>query len=298
MEISLITIQNIFSDSNLLVGVIVLCYGGFTWLFKKHIENDYARKLVELKQCIQYEYSEKLESYKTELNSKIEVIRHDNNVSHLRTSLFFDHQRSAFADLIMKMAEVNDEWWRCYDPDDGEFRVPVPKNGKKQFEKLLNTHQLFLDDECNIPLSMVCNAYSRSLPFINSSDPESEEIQPDSYDVARYVDYLQPRIASIFRSKIGITENDNCLLEVVILQAMELFNKLHIAKDYIPSKLRTTNKTPSELVFIGVTHINELEHTLCSLDEYLDQDTRWLQYHIQIKQTLRVLKKENKKLTN
>ena len=48
-----------------------------------------------LKQSIHHEYAEKLESYKTELNSKVEGIKHENQVSRLRTSLFFDHQRDA-----------------------------------------------------------------------------------------------------------------------------------------------------------------------------------------------------------
>lgn len=39
-----------------------------------------------LKQSIRHEYAEKLENYKTELNSKIEGIKHENQVSQLRTS--------------------------------------------------------------------------------------------------------------------------------------------------------------------------------------------------------------------
>jgi len=66
-----------------------------------------------LKQSVQHEYAEKLESYKTELNSKVEGIRHENQVSQLRTSLFFDHQRDAFAALITKIAQINTEVVCC-----------------------------------------------------------------------------------------------------------------------------------------------------------------------------------------
>ncbi|MFQ2037382.1 hypothetical protein [Aeromonas veronii] len=107
-----------------------------------------------LKQSIQHEYAEKLESYKTELNSKIEGIKHENQVSQLRTSLFFDHQRDAFAALITKIAEINREWMTHYDPNEGLYE-PVPSSGYREFESLLYQHQLFLDEECLMALSLV-----------------------------------------------------------------------------------------------------------------------------------------------
>src|SRR5690606_13613169 len=99
-----------------------------------------------LKQSIQHEYAEKLESYKTELNSKVEGIKHDNQVAQHRTSLFLDHQQNAFAALIAKIAQNNTEWAAHYEPDEGLYE-PVPSSGRREFEGLLYQDQLFLDEE-------------------------------------------------------------------------------------------------------------------------------------------------------
>jgi len=54
------------------------------WLFRNWISE-------RLKQSIGFEYAQKLEGYRTEMNAKIEGIRHENQINQLRTSLFFDH---------------------------------------------------------------------------------------------------------------------------------------------------------------------------------------------------------------
>jgi len=41
-----------------------------------------------LKQSIQHEYSQKLETHKAELNTRIQALRHENQMQQLRTSLF------------------------------------------------------------------------------------------------------------------------------------------------------------------------------------------------------------------
>jgi len=56
----------------------------FVWLLRGWISE-------RLKQSIQHQYSQKLETHKAELNKRIQGIQHENQLRQLRTSLFFDH---------------------------------------------------------------------------------------------------------------------------------------------------------------------------------------------------------------
>ncbi len=228
------------------------------WLLKGWISE-------RLKQSIQHEYAEKLESYKTELNSKIEAIKHDNQVSQLRTSLFFDHQRNAYAALIKKIAQLNDEWMKGYDPEEGLY-TPVPIKGYRELEKLLYEHQLFLDEECLMAMSLLMKTYSSSFPYDDGSGARPH--QNDSRPKVDYIEYLQPRVASIFRSKIGVTTDPCHVKEVAILAAIELVNGYHFFDVGIPPKGNLSTRkviNASDKVAIGQDNFNELIDLLKSL---------------------------------
>ena len=132
-----------------------------------------------LKQSISYEYSEKLESYKTDLNAKIQKIQHGNQINQLRTSLFFDHQRNAFASILTQITEVNAQWFDAYDPDEGLI-IPVPSKAYHELKNIYNKHQLFLDDQSLMAIDLILDSYSDSFPFDNrDGDP------PTSRDIAK-----------------------------------------------------------------------------------------------------------------
>lgn len=245
-----------------------------------------------LKQSIHYEYAEKLENYKTELNSKIEGIKHENQVSQLRTSLFFDHQRNAFAALIAKIAQINIEWTAHYDPDEGLYE-PVPSIGRREFEGLLYQHQLFLDEECLMALSLVTEAYRRSLPHDDGSGPPPH--QNNSIQHVSYIEYLQPRIASIFRGKIGVDADPQHLIDVAILSAIELVNGYHFLDIDIPPEGALSTKkinNAADKVAVGSNNINALILLLKKFDDYLSHDGGWVhEAQLKVKQTLNILEK-------
>jgi hypothetical protein len=249
-----------------------------------------------LKQSIQHEYAEKLESYKTELNSKVEAIKHENQVSQLRTSLFFDHQRDAFAALITKMAQINEKWVSQYDPGVGLYE-PVPSNGRREFEELFYQHQLFLDEECLIALSLVKDAYNRSLPFDDGSGAPPHQNETSQH--VSYIEYLQPRIASVFRSKIGVESEPQHLMDIAVLSAIELVNGYHFLDVDIPPNGNLSTRTitgASDKVKVGLDNIRELIVLLRRFDKYLSRDGGWIhEAQLKIKQTLNVL---DKYLTN
>lgn len=251
---------------------------------------------VRLKQSIQYEYSEKLESYKTDLNSKVEAIRHDYQVSKLRTSLFFDHQRNAFAALITKIAQLNEEWMKDYEPDVG-LNVPVPSEGYRELKHLLYQHQLFLDDECNMAMSLVMDAYSGSFP-VDRGDGTPPH-QNDSLSKVNELEYLQPRIASIFRNKIGVQSDSGHLRELAILSAIKLVNGYHFLTIGIPPSGNLSSKKledAADMVALGESNFDELLELLTTFDAYLSEDGSWLHdVQLKVKQCLKILRAIHRK---
>jgi hypothetical protein len=245
-----------------------------------------------LKRSIKYEYAEKLESYKTELNSKVEGIKHENQVAQLRTSLFFDHQRDAFVALITKMAQINTEWMAHYEPEEGLYE-PVSSNGRREFESLLYQHQLFLDEECLMALSLVTSTYYRSFPYDDGSGAPPH--QNDSSQHVSHITYLQPRIASIFRGKIGVASDPQHLIDVAVLSAIELVNGYHFLEVEIPPKgaLSTRKiKNAADKVAVGLDNIDDLIELLKTFDKYLSRDGGWIhEAQLKVKQTLNILEK-------
>lgn len=256
-----------------------------SWLLKGWISE-------RLKQSIQNEYAQKLESYKAVLNSKIESIRHENQVSQLRTSLFFDHQRSAFAALISKIGQTKQEWVSLYDPDEGLF-YPVPFGRYKELEALLWEHQLFLDEDCLIALSLVMKACSRSWPYNDRSGAEPH--QRECSELVSDIEYLHPRIASIFREKIGVTSDPLHLMEVAMLSAIELVNSHHFPEiDLPPSGNLSTRKIndAADKVSLALENSDELLALLRQLDEHLSKDNGWIhEAQLSVRQTLRTLER-------
>jgi hypothetical protein len=264
--------------------------GILIWLFRGWISE-------RLKQSIQHEYSEKLESYKTDLNSKIEAIKHDNQVSQLRTSLFFDHQRNAFAALITKIAQINKEWIKKYSPETGLY-APVPYKQHKELEELFYEHQLFLDDDCLLAMTLAMDAYFNSLPYDDGSGAPPH--QCDAMPILEFLEYLQPRMASIFRSKIGVQSDLNQLRELAILAAMKLVNSYHFIDVDIPPKgiLRIKKLHAAvDMVSLGEANFEELNDKLKAFDEYLNREGKFFhEAQFKVKQCLRVLEKMPNKI--
>lgn len=258
------------------------------WLIKKWISE-------RLKQSIQNEYAEKLESYKTELNSKIEGIKHENQVSQIRTSLFFDHQRNAFSELIEKIVQINTEWAASFDLEDGGLYEPVPLSGRREFEGLVYRHQLFLDEECLMALSLIMKAYNRSLPF-HDDEEECAPARHDNYSQHfYYIEYLQPRIASIFREKIGMAADPQHLMDAAVLSAIELVNsycssEINNHPEWGLSTWRINGA--ADKVAAGLMKVDKLVLLLGQIDNNSSRDGGYgYKVQLNVKQTLNALEK-------
>src|SRR5262245_35439541 len=122
-----------------------------------------------LKQSIQHEYSQKLENHKAELSQRIQQLQHENQLRQLRTSLFFDHQREAFAPVAAKVFEVNDSWTREHFDIDAGLTGSVPHGSYRELRELYQKHQIFLDEDCVAAMDLVFSCYTASFPVHDGS---------------------------------------------------------------------------------------------------------------------------------
>jgi hypothetical protein len=226
-----------------------------------------------IKQSIQHEYSQKLETHKAELNTRIQALQHENQLQQLRTSLFFDHQRNAFAGILAKIAEVNQTWINKEYEDEVGLTGPVPYEAYKELRTMYSQHQLFLDNSCLAALDLIFECYVDSFPFDDGSG--GPPIQRDVETAHEGVEYLQPRIAELFQRKIGMSENDLAMREIALFGAIKLLNHYHFSDIQLPvtGVLKLTSRDqPADAVAKAQEHINELVSKLKDLHDYLGRE--------------------------
>ena len=226
-----------------------------------------------LKQSIQHEYSQKLETHKAELNTRIQALQHENQLQQLRTSLFFDHQRNAFAGILAKIAEVNQTWIdKEYEYEVG-LTGPVPYETYKELRKTYIQHQLFLDPSCLAAMELVLDCYSDSFPFDDGSGAP-----PQPRDVAaayEAIEYLQPRLAELFQSRIGVTVSGRGEREIALLGSIRLLNRYHFTEIDLPAKgpLKLTHRDrTAEAVAKAEDNFDELVSKLKQFQAFLRRD--------------------------
>jgi hypothetical protein len=187
-----------------------------TWLSRNWITE-------RLKQSIQHEYAQKLENHRAELNTKLQSIIHGRELYHLRTSLFFDHQRTAFAELSSQLAQTKDKWFNiAFDPE-AAFEEPVPQEEYIKFKKLFYDHQLFFDSECLLAINLALQAMHDSFPFKETlNGPEEKRECQEPYE---RLEYVHERMVQVFQEKIGVTSATNAKFELALLALIKTLNE-------------------------------------------------------------------------
>lgn len=248
-----------------------ILYGGLgggllVWLLRSWISE-------RLKQSIRHEYSEKLETHKAELraelNTRMEAVRHQYELDKQKRSLFFDHQREAFASLLSKIAEVKNGWFEAgYEPYEG-LREPVPQDQYRSLLDVYYQNQLFLDDSCLAAVDLVIEALRDSMPF----DDGSGRLHPRDIDLAyETLAYLQPRLASLFQYKLGIVTDRRAEEELALLGSILLLNRYHFKDIGLPVKgnlQRNDRDRPADAVAKAEDNKPELVEKLRQFQVYL-----------------------------
>lgn len=228
-----------------------------------------------LQQSIRHEYSQKLENHKAELNTRIQAIQHESQLQQLRTSLFFDHQRNAFASLLAKIAEVNQTWIDKEFVDYEGLRGPVPYEAYKDLRATFYTHQLFFDNACLAAIDLILKSYSDSFPIDDGSGQLYERDARDAYDA---VQFLQPRLAELFQNRIGVSTSRRAELEIALLGSIQLLNNHHFKEIGLPPKgsLKLDQGVrPSEAVIIAESNCDDLVAKLREFESFQKRDGGW-----------------------
>lgn len=195
-----------------------------TWLLRNWISE-------RLKQSIQHEYAQKLETHKAELNADMQSILHERQLHQLRTSLFFDHQREAFANILNKLAETRSNWFKvAFEPEE-PFLEPVPSEEYDKFKKLFYEHQLFFDSDCLLAIDLAMESMSDSFPDYDPGGPLHHKDCREPYE---RLEYIQERMALIFQEKIGSAHANTAKIELSLLALIRLLNRYHFSKIDLP----------------------------------------------------------------
>ena len=213
-------ILNIISGS--LSGALIV------WLLRHWISE-------RIKESIKHEYAQRLEAYKAELNANIQAALHEHQLYQLRTSLFFEHQRLAFASILSQIAETKQKWFEVgYDSELGwQEQVPVPTGEYDKLKKAYYDHQLFLDQDCIFALDLVLEAMSDSFPV---QDGDGTLHHRDCEEPYERLAFLQERVALLFQEKIGLRVSQEIKTELALLGAIRLLNRYHFKDIDLPVK--------------------------------------------------------------
>lgn len=260
------------APNSMLESILSLLVGGtggaiLVWLLRGWITE-------RLKQSIAHEYSAKLQAHKTELDLKVQALRHEYEVNQLRTSLFFDYQRAAFAELLEKISDVNEQWWsQGYEEDIG-LSTPVPSDSYHELIRLYHKHQLFLDAECVMAMELLFGCYRESFPYDDGSGgPLHYRDVREAFDNVKYV---QPRLTSLFQQKLGIATNAQPMTQLALLGAIRILNRYHFSDICLPVsgdlKLPASSRA-AEAVVRADRHRQVLIEKLQQFQKYLNTES-------------------------
>lgn len=272
------TILNIISGG---IGGAIL-----VWLFRNWISE-------RLKQSIQHEYSQKLETYKAELNSKMQSILHEHQLNQLRTSLFFDHQREAFASILSQLAKTRSKWWEIAGNPEEPFIEPVPLEEYQEFKKLFYEHQLFFDSDCLLAIDLAIKAMTDSFPYYDFNGPPQQRECREPYE---RLEYIQVRMAQIFQEKIGVAPANQAKFEIALLSLIKLLNSYHFSEIGLPvtGDLKLSYRDEAnEAVIKAKQNIDQLIAKAKEFREYLSKDGGFHEASTTVDRCLAIL--ENKK---
>lgn len=235
--------------------------GMFTYIFREWIS-------TRLKASIGHEFNEKLQEHKhkmdaalqrqmSEFEINLQKIRLEHEATLTKSTMFFDHQRTAFMDIATATSRLLNVWGSTYNGNSHTME-PVPETNRAAVETLIQHHQLFLDPEIIVSLKIMNEIYDDSVPFIddNSGQPE----YPDAIRPCNNATYLFPRIVALLQKKIGVHYDSFLVEELALFGAITLFRRYprHRQDSLLIDYLTNKNSTPDDLVIAAKNQKKEV----------------------------------------
>jgi hypothetical protein len=231
--------------------VSVAASGTFTYIFREWIS-------TRLKAAIGHEYNEKLivhqhdmdaalQRQKAEFEINLQKIRLEHEATLTKSTMFFDHQRTAFMDIATATSRLLTAWDSTYNGNSHTME-PVPGTNREAVEALIQRHQLFLDPEIIVSLRIMNEIYDDSLPFIDEQSGQPE--YPDAIQPCNNATYLFPRIVALLQKKIGVHYDSFLVEDLALFGAITLLRRYprHRQDSLLIDYLTNKNSTPDDLV--------------------------------------------------
>lgn len=228
---------------------------------------------TRLKASISHEYSEQLQEHKKELDvelkqqqsvldGKLQEVRLQHEVIQTRTTLFFEHQVTAFGKLLEQLSWTIETWQRSRQQESG-YLPPAPSEGVTSVARLIREHQLFLDPDCQAALDIVTDAYRHSLNYNDGSG--SPSYPQDTEARLEDIEYLQPRIASLFQKKIGVDYDHRAPRQIGLVGVIRLPAARRVNTDQWPLIRHIVSANPEDAVGLAEENFGQIEDFLESL---------------------------------
>lgn len=232
-----------------------------TWLLRAWLS-------ARITGSISHAYAQQLENHKAEIGARLAALGYDFQRNQLQTQLFFDHQRSAFSEILMGIVEVKKAWLQASEPEFDDY-ASVPFAAFQALTDIYYRHQLFLDSSCAVAVELVLACMRDSLPV---GDASGRSYLPDAQIPLERVAYLQPRLADQFRNRLGVDPDSTSEREIAILGGLILLNRYHFQEiDLPPTGVLhiPPRESPGDTVTRGAEHVEELAAKLSELSSHL-----------------------------
>lgn len=221
--------------------------------------------LARLKGSISKEYSMQLQVHKRDMDrelqeqkalfeDRLQNIKLQHDINQTRTSLFFDHQRTAFVEIITAMAQVLDAWWETYDAETS-LLARVPRRQYSELRNLAHRHQLFLGPEATACISLLFRVYDDSLPF--QENPDHPAIARDTSQPHQQAEYLLSRIAALFQKEIGISYDETLIRELGLFGAIYVIRMYGYVESNLLVYLTDRHADTEDLVTVAEANFDE-----------------------------------------
>lgn len=174
-----------------------------------------------------------LETLKAEFSKTLEGLKHQYHLEQAVLSLAFEHQRSAYSEILGVLVEAKRAFDARYDWEDRTYGPFKENPWPKVFDVRLK-HLLFLDEDILDALEFSLKAISMSLPWsdgLNEHEPGDERVE----EARRRFEFLLQQTARLLRTKAGLVKDEQALLPLAVYGALDLVNRPFYPRSGFPT---------------------------------------------------------------
>jgi len=160
-----------------------------------------------------------LESEKAKYTRELDTIRHQFQVELNRVSIIHENQKVSFRNVIMALSKAIKALEQEYD----ERWHPISDRKYDELRNVVIEESLFLGKDGENALGVFLRFFGKTT-FFPEIDIQSDQMLRNIYE---HLNYIDTRIREYFRKRIGLSDENNPLLEVHLLDIALILNDYH-----------------------------------------------------------------------